>query len=432
MLYFTLPLTLAILIYLAQLKLATFTAVRPSPNHGVEFAQFLNNARTATPSITSSVAQRTFLVIGGNGFTGSYLVEDLLQRGASHVRILSRKGQPATLSTVAALAAQKGQLTWITGSMNDPQAVGQAVQDMEVVYLLAAHYGSPTFSRYGEWSDRKTKQVNIEGTRLVVDTCAQSPTTTLLVYTSSSDVVFDRIDSLNRTEAATAYPTNPTCHYLRTKGHGERALLEANDPLGPNGGLTTVALRPSGIYGPGEDFFMPKVVAPGWMMKNLGLGAFFYFDQDQISDMIFVYNLILAEELVLTQWAADQKHGQKSVVGGNAYFITDGQAVNLAAWEAWRPVFQRLAIPLRRWLWIPSPVLRWIATWSEWLLHRLREAGVCDVAPMLTEHEAWRATTTMHHSIDKAREHLNYVPLVNTTVGMDWLGEEMARRYQDL
>ena len=418
---------LGILLYLVQLKHTTFVSTPPSLDHGSEFAEFLATARANTPSITNSVQSKTFLVIGGNGFTGGYLVEDLLQRGAVQVRILSRKGQPSKVSKVAAQAAQRGQLVWFKGSMNDARAVAEAVQDVHVVYLLAAHYGSPTFSRYGDWSDRKTKEVNIQGTQLVVDACKASPSTRLLVYTSSSDVVFDRTASVNRTEDTTHYPSNPSCHYLRTKGQGEHALLQANDPTGEQGGLTTVALRPSVIYGPGEDFFMPKVVAPGWMTKSIGLGAFFYFDQTHVSDMIFVYNLILAEELVLTTWERDPL-----VVGGQAYFITDGQAVNLAAWEAWRPVFDRLQIPLRRWLWIPTPVLVFIATWSEWLLHHLRELGVCDVAPMLTEHEAWRATTTMHHSIEKAKQHLNYVPLVNTSVGMGWLGEEMVRRYAGL
>ena len=421
------------LLQLLQLKHTSFISARPSLDHGVKFAEFLETSRQNTKdTITTAVNARTFLVIGGNGFTGGYLVEDLLQRGASRVRILSRKGRPSKLSSVAAHAAEKGQLVWEKGSMSDSAAVIKAVNGMEVVYLLAAHYGSPTFSRYGEWSDRKTKEVNIDGTKIVVEACQNSPTTKLLVYTSSSDVVFDRQDSVNRTEAETNYPKDPACHYLRTKGKGEEALLLANDPKGSNGGLTTVALRPSGIYGPGEDFFMPKVVEPGWMMKKIGLGAFFYFDKSHVSDMIFVYNLILAEELVLAKWVQDQNKNQPSIVGGNAYFITDGQAVNLAAWEAWQPVFSRLEIPLHHWLWIPSPILRFIATWSEWLLHKFREAGLFDAAPMLTEHEAWRATTTVHHSIDKAKEHFNYVPIVNTTVGMDWLGEEMVRRYENL
>ena len=51
---------------------------------------------------------------------------------------------------------------------------------------------------------------------------------------------------------------------------------------------------------------------------------------------------------------------------------------------------------------------------------------------MLTEHEGWRATTTMHHDITKAKERLQYMPVVSTEEGMVWLGKEMKERYRDL
>ena len=169
-----------------------------------------------------------------------------------------------------------------------------------------------------------------------------------------------------------------------------------------------------------------KLLLIFFVLFSKGIGAFFYFDEKHISDMIFVYNLILAELSTVASFDAGVK------IGGQAYFITDDEAVNLAAWEAWRPVFDALNVPLRRWMKIPSPMLRWFATWSEYVLYKLREAGVCNIAPMLTEHEAWRATTTMHHDVTKAKYELSYQPVVNTKGGMYWLGEEMKSRYKDL
>ena len=66
-----------------------------------------------------------------------------------------------------------------------------------------------------------------------------------------------------------------------------------------------------------------------FVLFSKGIGAFFYFDEKHISDMIFVYNLILAELSTVASFDAGVK------IGGQAYFITDDQAVNLAAWEAW-------------------------------------------------------------------------------------------------
>jgi nucleoside-diphosphate-sugar epimerase len=422
----------AIFIYLVQLKWNTFITTSPSLNHNQEFSDFLKETReTSTKALNPAVSTHNFLVIGGNGFTGGYLVEDLIQRGAKHVKILSRKGKPSKskLSTIITNAYDNKRVSWIKGSMTNVESVTLAVKDTDVVFLVAAHYGSPTFSRYGDWSAKKTTQVNVEGTNIVVKACQQSATTQLLIYTSSSDVVFDRSgkNSVNRTEANTYYPlsnsSEATCHYIRSKGLGEKRLLEANGDL-----LTTVALRPSGIYGPKEDFFMPKVVAPGFLTRNIGLGTFFYFDTTHVSDMIFVYNLILAELNVVERYYS----GHKKDIGGEAFFITDGDAVNLAAWEAWVPVFHALDIPLKRWLWIPPSALRFTATWSEWVLYKLRDIGLCNIAPMLTEHEGWRATTTMHHDITKAKEKLQYMPVVSTEEGMVWLGKEMKERYRDL
>ena len=122
----------AILIYLVQLKATMFLNIKPSLNHTPLFQQFLSDTRHKTSArLNPSVVDKSFLVIGGNGFTGSYLVEDLLQRGAAHVRILSRRGRPSALSDVCMSAADHGRLTWIRGDLTKKKDVVTAVHGKE-------------------------------------------------------------------------------------------------------------------------------------------------------------------------------------------------------------------------------------------------------------------------------------------------------------
>jgi len=44
----------------------------------------------------------------------------------------------------------------------------------------------------------------------------------------------------------------------------------------------------------------------------------------------------------------------------------------------------------------------------------------------------YRLKESMHHDITKAKERLQYMPVVSTEEGMVWLGKEMKERYRDL
>ena len=59
--------------------------------HTDAFASKLKRVRHTTRALDASVQQHSFLLIGGTGFVGTYLAEDLLARGAKSVSVLSRK-----------------------------------------------------------------------------------------------------------------------------------------------------------------------------------------------------------------------------------------------------------------------------------------------------------------------------------------------------
>ena len=67
------------------------------------------------------------------------------------------------------------------------------------------------------------------------------------VYTSSMDVVFDGAPIVDGDESL-PYPARHLDPYSTSKMLAEREVLEADDPRG----MRTAAVRPTGIYGPGD------------------------------------------------------------------------------------------------------------------------------------------------------------------------------------
>lgn len=68
-----------------------------------------------------------------------------------------------------------------------------------------------------------------------------------LVYTSSASVIFDG-SNLSNGDETIPYCETPLDVYTETKARGEQLVLQADN----KGGLRTVAIRPSGIFGWGN------------------------------------------------------------------------------------------------------------------------------------------------------------------------------------
>jgi nucleoside-diphosphate-sugar epimerase len=469
------------------------TPAPPSPAFTAHLAKL--RARTSA-QVDPSIQSRRFLVIGGTGFTGGYLVDDLLARGAAHVSVLSRRGAPKND------ADRRRGVLYLKGSISDPVSLRAAFVESraDVVFHTAASYGWPPFSRYGEASRARTWAINVGGMENIIE-ASRAAGVELLVYTSSCNVVFDGVDRIAVDESA-PYASEASAdgrpisgfardHYTVSKAEAERRCLGADETIavaeavalteaeavteagpetasersGPRssasgaaadgaaadgtGGaerprrslsgrsrrpLRTVALRPNGIYGPGESFFSPKSLAAGFILGSVD----FHFGLAQRADFSFVYNLAWAHALVVSRLdgadgaGASQGAGAFDAVGGKAFFITDGEGgvTNTAAWGIFRPTFERLGVHVRPRLEIPGWLLRSCADGLERLFHAASELvpWLFDGAPPLTSAEASKATRTHTHSIARAREAFGYEPVVSLQEGAAFTAEEMARR----
>jgi len=96
--------------------------------------------------------------------------------------------------------------------------------------------------------------VNVDGTKAIIEACKLNGVK-YLVYTSSAGVAYtggniiDLDERVPLVDKNNAYDT-----YNVTKAEAEKLVLAANG----EGGLKTVALRPSGIFGYVDDYNMSE------------------------------------------------------------------------------------------------------------------------------------------------------------------------------
>jgi nucleoside-diphosphate-sugar epimerase len=257
------------------------------------------------------------LVTGGGGFVGGYIVDRLLARGYA-VRSLGRSAQPQ-------LSARGVEV--VCGDLTDAGVVLAACEGMDAVFHVAARAGV-----WGSWDS--FYQPNVVGTRNVVDACREQGVGRL-VYTSTPSVVFNR-KAIRGGDETMPYGRDWLCHYAHTKALAEAALLAANSEA-----LKVVALRPHLIFGPGDPHLLPRVLESvrNGRLKIVGDGT------NQV-DVSYVGNVADAHLNALDALAS-------GAAAGNAYFISQGEPVQLWPWLngilvelGHAPLTQRLPLPL--------------------------------------------------------------------------------------
>ncbi|MGY3547437.1 NAD-dependent epimerase/dehydratase family protein [Bradyrhizobium sp. USDA 4469] len=247
-----------------------------------------------TDRANSSEPTRTALVTGGSGFVGGRLIPHLLARGWQ-IRALARSTQSET--QVKALGA-----TPVRGELNDAKALREAMRGCEVVFHVAAH-----FKLWGKQT--LFDQINVEGTRAVVDAAAATASVRRVVAVSAAAVVMGDPEPMLDVDESLPLQVRAFSPYASSKAEGERVLLGAN---GVRPGFETIALRPPFIWGanmPTLDHMVATVKAGRWQWIAGGTQAMSTCHVDN-----------LCEALVL---AADRGRG------GEAYFVADAERSTL-------------------------------------------------------------------------------------------------------
>ncbi|HEY4261518.1 MAG TPA: NAD-dependent epimerase/dehydratase family protein, partial [Schlesneria sp.] len=284
----------------------------------------------------------------------------------------------------------------------DAAAVLAAASDCDVVFHVAA--------KAGVWGTYESYHLaNVVGTENVLSACRthQIPK---LVYTSSPSVVFSGSDEAGINESA-PYPHSYLTHYPKTKAIAERGVLAANGERLANGGLlSTVALRPHLIWGPGDNHLVPRLIerARTGKLRRVGSGK-------NLVDTVYIDNA--AEAHIL----AAQKLEPGSPVAGKAYFITNGEPVPL--WDLINRMLACANLP---------PVKKHISANAAYMVGAILEAvykitGRRDEPPM-TRFVARQLATAHWFDISAARNDFGYAPAVTIDEGLKrlalWLRDQ--------
>lgn len=240
------------------------------------------------------MAKLKALVTGGAGFLGQHIVQQLIDTGKYDVFIFDIRDTGTARAPV------------IVGDLRKHDQVASAVKGKDIVFHCAT--AAPT----GENSlnNELMHSVNVDGTTNVINACMDCGVPNL-VFTSSASVVFDgkKLDFVNEQHA---YASKPMDYYTQTKIMAEKLILEANG----KGGLQTVALRPSAIFGEGDLVMVPTVV------KQAKAGKMKYIIGDGKNEIDFTYVGNVAQAH-LDAAAALQDPKRALKVAGRAFFITN-------------------------------------------------------------------------------------------------------------
>ena len=178
------------------------------------------------------------LVTGASGFTGSHLVNALVERG-DRVVVLVRK-----TSDLSRLDVDKVELVY--GDVTDRNALTQAMADVDVVFHLAAYV------ELGIVDEAKMDRVNVEGTRAVLET-AKAAGVSKLLYCSTIGIFGDTQGTLID-ETFVRTQKDFSSGYDRTK-YQAQDLVNAY----AKEGNFAVSVMPSGIFGSDDPHFGPVI-----------------------------------------------------------------------------------------------------------------------------------------------------------------------------
>ena len=318
------------------------------------------------------------LVTGAAGFLGSNLVRALLDEGYS-VRAAIRN---------TPLELEHPKLEVVRGEVEDAERMMEFCQGIDTVFHTAAHLALLGGAAASKAYRQAAYDANVGGVENLIRAC-HAHGVSRFVHTSSIDVCFNS-DEDTEMDGNTPYATNMSCIYTETKIEGEKVALAAN---GKNG-LLTAALRPDGIYGPGNNIMLDEIfeqVITGRLVVTIGFpGA--------LHDHIYIDNLVQAEIRVAKHLVPG------SPVCGKAYFVTDNHPLPL--FEFVRPLIEGLGYKIPR-VNIPyQPVLQILRLW-QFLHFRI---GL--PAPPFTPHEIRKLAISHCATSEEAERDFGYQPVV--------------------
>lgn len=181
---------------------------------------------------------RIYLVTGATGFLGGEVCRQLIRRG-ERVRALALAGDKAIRYLPDGVEVVQGDLC-------DNDTLSRFFSVSEGVRIIVLHIASivtvdPTYNE-------RVMDVNVNGTRKIIDNCWRSPNFYKLVYCGSTGAIPEEPKGVAIEEVEEYYSSLVQGCYSQSKALASQEVMNA-----AKHGLNACIVHPSGIMGP-EDF----------------------------------------------------------------------------------------------------------------------------------------------------------------------------------
>ena len=331
---------------------------------------------------------------GGSGFVGANLVTELLDRGH----------EVSSFDRVPSPLPENPRLQTVVGDITNIDDVTAAVAGIDTIIHTAAIIDLMGGASVTDEYRRRSFSVNVGGTENLV-TAGRAAGVKRFVYTASNSVVMGGQDIRNGDETM-PYTTRFNDLYTETKVAAEKFVLAANGV----DGMLTCSIRPSGIWGRGDQTMFRKVfenVLAGHVKVLVG-NKNIKLDNSYVHNLI--HGFILAGEHLVPGGSAP----------GQAYFINDTEPMNM--FEFARPVVAACGRKLPTFYVSGRLVHAAMMAW-QWLHFKFALPE-----PLIEPLSVERLYLNNYFSIAKARRDLGYEPLFTTEQAM----KECLPYYVDL
>lgn len=335
--------------------------------------------------MTKKAGKRTIekfvLVTGGTGFIGSHLVERLLGQGR-RVKVLALEEPFEDIEKENEDFLVKKGAVIVRGDLLDPKTLPKALEDVDVVYHLAA------ISRPMKILNKAYYDTNVEGTRNLLRVCKDRKLKRF-IHTSTVSILGLSPDGRALKEDDYQYDD---LEYGRSKRQSEFVALEYYF----RHKIPVTVIRPCLVYG-------PRCQVRLIMFKFVKLGLFPIFGRGK-TKIEFAYVDNVVDAMMLVEKASENK------VLGEVFNITDGRSYEIgevldAIAEALEVNPPRLKIPVK------------LGYFMGWAMEQFSK--VANVHPPFSRGTAkWMSKDINVYDCTKAIEVLGYSPSVDLKEGV--------------
>ena len=350
-----------------------------------------------------SSASLTFLIVGGCGLLGRNIVTDI-RRYAQNARVVVLDSKEPTGD------ARLPNTRYLKGDITNTKAMDSILQDIKPHAIINVVSPRP----FAHGLDFCMK-VNCGGSQNLLEAARRVGTVRAFVYTSSSSVVHDSLSDMNNLDESAPVLFMPEQRepYHHSKAMTEKLVLQSNRKDGSR--LLTAVLRPSGIFGPGDEQGVASFVASardGKFKWQIG-------DGKNLFDWTFVENVarahVLTAQCLLRESEAEAPRPIEERVEGEAFFITNDEPWPF--WDFARAIGAAAGYPTdkSKVRVMPKTLATAIGLMAEWAVWSF---SLGKRQATFNRRSLRYSTQTRVFNISKAKTRLGYTPVVSVEEGI--------------